>query len=238
MNREEGIRYIKENLKVLPCTPDDAQSEKLYDWYIYLTDKNKEFNLTAITDFAEVVEKHYYDSLLFCPDPETRRIIDVGTGAGFPGMPLAILHPEISFVLMDSLAKRVAFLEESAALLGLKNVKAVHARAEDLGRDPEYRESFDVCVSRAVSQLRILAEYCIPFVRTGGCFVPYKAGNCGEELEEAGKALSVLGVTLEGSQEEALPESGASRRLLFFRKVHSTPAKYPRKAGTPSKKPL
>ena len=225
MNREDGVNRIQEVLGALPvgCSPE--QAEKLYDWYKYLTEKNKEFNLTAITEFEEVLEKHYYDSLLYVPE-------------GFPGMPLAIFHPDVQFVLMDSLAKRIRFIEESVEMLNLTNVTAVHARAEDLARDPAYREQFDACVSRAVSQLRVLAEYDVPFVKVGGEFVPYKSGDIAEELEEAEKALKVLGVKLEKKQKEVLPVSQAQRTLLHFRKKKETPKAYPRKAGTPAKKPL
>ena len=238
MNREEGINRIQEVLGALPVGCSAEQAEKLYDWYIYLTEKNKEFNLTAITEFEEVLEKHYYDSLLYVPEANCRKIIDVGTGAGFPGMPLAIFHPDVQFVLMDSLAKRIRFIEESVEMLGLTNVTAVHARAEDLARDPAYREQFDACVSRAVSQLRVLAEYDVPFVEVGGEFVPYKSGDIVQELEEAEKALKVLGVKLEKEQKEVLPVSQAQRTLLHFRKKKETPKAYPRKAGTPAKKPL
>ena len=143
MTREEGIGRIQTKLNDLPCGITREQAEKLYDWYIYLTDKNKEFNLTAITDFDEVLEKHFRDSLLYTPEEGCGRVIDIGTGAGFPGMPLAILHPDIHFTLMDSLNKRIAFIQESVEMLGLANVTAVHARAEDLAKEADHRGQYE-----------------------------------------------------------------------------------------------
>ena len=198
---------------------------------------NESVNLTAITDPGEFETKHFIDSLSIVNSEEYRsakNIIDVGTGAGFPGMPLAILSPDKEFVLVDSLNKRIKIINECAAGLGIGNVTAVHGRAEDLGKQTEYREQFDICVSRAVSGLRILAEYCIPFVKNGGRFIAYKGSNIGEELRTSENALKILGGRIE--RVEKIP--GMEHCLIYVTKYRNTPKKYPRKAGTPEKNPI
>ena len=200
-------------------------------------------NLTAITEMQDVITKHFADSLALIravPDlgSGNRKIMDLGTGAGFPGIPLAIAFPNLDLVLADSLNKRILFIEEECGKLGIENVTAIHGRAEDLARKPEYRERFDLCVSRAVANLSTLSEYCLPFVKEGGYFIPYKSGEIRQEAENARTALKLLGGTLEKEIRFSLPEEEGERTLLKIRKTGLTPKKFPRKAGLPSKEPL
>ena len=204
--------------------------EKVLQW-------NEKVNLTAITDREEFVQKHLVDSLL-CAETleftESSSICDVGTGGGFPGVPLAVCYPEKEFVLMDSLAKRIKIVQQICDELSIKNVRAVHGRAEDLARTEDYREAFDLCVSRAVANMRVLSEYCIPFVRVGGSFIAYKGADCESEIDDSKEAIRRLG----GGETEIrkLPHLGHS--LVIIKKVSPTPKTYPRKAGTPARKPL
>lgn len=198
---------------------------------------NEQVNLTAIKDPDEFVKRHYIDSVLICKEPafqRANRVIDVGTGAGFPGVPLAILFPEKEFVLMDSLNKRIKILEEMVAEIGLNNVKLVHGRAEDLAQQPAYREKFDLCVSRAVAKLSVLCEYCLPFVKVGGTFGAYKSRNTEEEIQEGLAAIEILG----GELTQRAQSPAFDHQILLIQKKRSTLAKYPRKAGTPEKSPL
>ena len=232
-------RYFKEH--ALPAGAEPAAAEKLESYMDSVLKYNESVNLTAITDRDEFVVKNLIDSLDIVHDQRYQKstsVIDIGTGAGLPGIPLAVFSPEKQFVLMDSLAKRVKIVEKIAAELGLENVTAVHGRAEDLAREDAYRESFDLCVSRAVSRLSILAEYCLPFVRKGGWFVSYKGKKYSEEVQEAGTALKTLGGRLDSAEENVMKEYGLSHVLLYIFKYKSTPADYPRRAGIPQKKPL
>lgn len=198
---------------------------------------NEKVNLTAITDCDEFVQKHLIDSLL-CAETlaftESSSICDVGTGGGFPGVPLAVCYPDKTFVLMDSLGKRVRIVQQLCDDLGIRNVTVVHGRAEDLARQEVYRDSFDLCVSRAVANMRVLCEYCMPFVRAGGYFIAYKGADCESEIGDAREAIRLLGG--EPPQIAPLPHFGHS--LVVIRKMEPTPGAYPRKAGVPSKKPL
>lgn len=198
---------------------------------------NEQVNLTAIKDPDEFVKRHYIDSVLICQElvfQRAKRVIDVGTGAGFPGVPLAILYPEKEFILMDSLNKRIKILEQMVAEIGLNNVKLVHGRAEDLAQQPDYREKFDLCVSRAVAKLSVLSEYCLPFVKVGGTFGAYKSRNAEEEIQEGLAAIEILG----GQLTKMAHSPAFDHQILLIQKKRSTLAKYPRKAGTPEKSPL
>ncbi len=217
------------------------QEERFGQYYELLIEWNRVMNLTAITELPEVEEKHFLDSLALTqalPLSGTESLIDIGTGAGFPGLPLKILFPEMKMVLADALQKRVDFLNEVIHRLQLENITAVHARAEELAHDAKYREAFDLCVSRAVAPLPILLEYCLPFVRTDGIFAAYKSLAAEDELASSGNALSVLGGTPENSRSITLGPSDLSRTILLIRKTGATPEKYPRAAGKVKKKPL
>lgn len=219
----------------------DRQAEQFMIYYDFLVEKNKVMNLTAITEFEDVVLKHFVDSIAIVQavDPKQyNSLIDVGTGAGFPGVPLKIVFPHLNVVLMDSLNKRILFLNELIDKLQCNDIKAVHARAEDLARQKEYRASFDICVSRAVANLSSLSEYCLPFVRRGGLFVSYKSIQIDEEINDSKKAVFLLGGKLKEKKEFYLPDSEIGRSFVIIEKVNETPAKYPRKAGMPAKEPL
>lgn len=231
--------FIKEEISKMGLAISDEQADQFLTYYRMLVDKNKVMNLTAITDFEEVVRKHFADSLSIAAHfdlSKVKSMIDVGTGAGFPGLPIKIVYPQIEIVLADSLQKRLNFLDEVIAELHLTGISTVHGRAEDLARRKEYREHFDLCASRAVARLSVLSEYCLPFVRPEGYFLSYKAGNCEQEIAEAKRAIRLLGGQIERREQFGL--DGMERCLIAVKKVRQTPAIYPRKAGTPSKKPL
>ena len=222
----------------------DSQLNQFRLFYINLVEWNRIMNLTTIEDEEDVYIKHFLDSLsilqfvprgTFC---KGFSVIDVGTGAGFPGLPLAISFPEARFTLVDSLGKRIRFLNDTLEKTGIHNVECVHARAEDLGRDPTHREMYDLAVSRAVAGLNVLNEYCLPFVRTGGSFISYKSDKVSEELEGGIRAAAKLKAELEQTKSFQLPETDYHRTLVVFRKTGTTPLKYPRRAGIPSKEPL
>lgn len=202
---------------------------------------NNKVNLTSITNPTEFLQKHFVDSLLCVNTNELRAaktIIDVGTGAGFPGIPLAIFFPEKKFVLIDSLRKRLKIVSEMADEIGLQNVEMVHGRAEDLGRLPRYREKFDLCVSRAVANLSTLSELCLPFVKVGGTFISYKGPNCNAEVSEAMNAIQKLGGILDRVEQPVLEKYQSGHTMLYIIKQSKTPNVYPRKAGTPSAEPI
>lgn len=230
---------LKQSLLEWNISLTEHQTAQFEKYYELLIQKNQVMNLTAITDKAEVQEKHFLDSLALTQAMPLRgdeRLIDIGTGAGFPGVPLKILYPDLQVVLADALLKRVGFLNEVIGELALDGITAVHARAENLGQDPNCRETFELCVSRAVAPLNLLAEYCLPMVRTGGFFVAYKAVTAKEELCEAGHAIEVLGGGTAEIREMIIGPSRLARSLVILPKTGSTPPKYPRaKAG---KKPL
>lgn len=219
----------------------DLQQEQLQNYYEMLIEKNKVMNLTAITEFQDVLEKHFLDSIAvgqFVDLDKELSMIDLGTGAGFPGLPLKIMFPKLKITLADSLNKRILFLDEVIEALGLEAVTTVHGRAEDLAVKTEYREQFDYCVSRAVANLSSLSEYCLPFVKTGGTFISYKSGEIEEELSAAKKAIFLLG----GRVNEVIPfqlaDTEMRRSFVMICKEKKTPKMYPRKSGTPTKKPL
>ena len=220
---------------------DGEQRQQFVDFYEYLVEKNKVMNLTGITEFQEVLVKHFLDSLACVKAVDikkVKRMMDVGTGAGFPGVPLKIAFPHLEACLLDSLKKRVNFLEETFDLLKLTDITAVHGRAEEYAKTKAYRASFDLCVSRAVSHLATLSESCLPYVKVGGSFISYKSGTVQEEAEQAEKAVKILGGKIRDVVYFSLPDSEIQRSLVVIEKVKSTPGKYPRKAGTPLKEPL
>ena len=197
-------------------------------------------NLTAITDLEDVLQKHFIDSLTIVKAicPKNKTIIDVGTGAGFPGIPIKIAFPETKIVLLDSLNKRINFLNEVIHQLNLKEIRTIHGRAEDYGKNPKYRGQFDLCVSRAVANLSSLSEYCIPFVKQDGCFISYKSGKASDEMNSAKNAIKLLGGRIENVLKFNLPDSTVDRTLITIKKIVATPKKYPRTAGKPSREPL
>ena len=213
--------------------------ENLYQFMNLLIEKNKQINLTAIIEEKDIILKHFIDSIIIQNSiKDSNNIIDVGTGAGFPGIPLKIINEEKRFVLLDSLNKRVNFLNEVISSLNLKKVEAIHFRAEEAGQKEEYREKFDIILSRAVSRLNTLAEYMLPFAKVGGKCICLKGPNMKEELEEAKNAIEVLGGKIEKIEEYSLPESDIGRTIIIINKVKHLPNKYPRKAGVPSNRPL
>lgn len=206
-----------------------------------LVEKNKVMNLTAITEFEEVIEKHFLDSVSLgavMDLSEKISVLDLGTGAGFPGIPLKIVFPNLKITLADSLNKRIGFLNEVIEELQLEGITAIHARAEELARNEDYREQFDLCVSRAVANLSTLSEYCLPFVSLSGKFVSYKSGDIMEEVEEAKKAIFLLGGQIKEVHRFTFGENDLHRSFVLIEKVKKTPKAYPRKAGTPSRQPL
>ncbi len=232
---------LKEEMKHIDIILSDAQLRQFDQFYQMMIEKNKVMNLTAITQEEEVIRKHFVDSLScvkVCRVDKVKSIIDIGTGAGFPGIPLKIVYPEINFLLVDSLKKRISFLEDVIHALNLNKIKAVHGRAEDLARQKNYRSHFDLCVSRAVANLSTLTEYCIPFVKVGGYFISYKSQKGKEELEMAENCFRILGCSIEEACEFQLEGEDAERLLLKIRKDRATNKAYPRKSGVPSKDPL
>ncbi|MBR7090177.1 MAG: 16S rRNA (guanine(527)-N(7))-methyltransferase RsmG [Lachnospiraceae bacterium] len=219
----------------------DDQVKQLDTYYEMMTETNKSLNLTAITEFDEVIVKHYIDSVTIVRDIDMsgkKSVIDVGTGAGFPGMVLKIIFPELNITLFDSLQKRLNFLEEVIYALGLKDISTYHGRAEEAGHISSMREQYDICVSRAVANLPVLCELCLPFVKTGGTFIAYKSDKGSSEVEASAHALSVLNSSVVKEDEFSLPDSDMVRDLVIISKEGPCPKAYPRKPGTPSKKPL
>lgn len=217
----------------------NSQLNAFETYYDMLIDRNKVMNLTAITEFDEVMDKHFLDSVYLFRSIKLEadyKLIDIGTGAGFPGIPLKIVFPELKITLLDSLNKRVGFLNDVIDELNLNDIEAIHGRAEDIARDKTYRASYDIAVSRAVANLSTLSEYCLPFVKIGGKFVSYKSGDCADEVDNAKAAIHLLGGKINKIDEFSY--SNNSRSFIVIDKVMNTSNKYPRKAGLPSKKPL
>ena len=235
------LTVLRQGCEALGVTLDEHQEKQFICFYEYLVEKNKVMNLTSITEEDEVIDKHFIDSLTcnrVIDMNQVKSVIDIGTGAGFPGIPLKIVYPDIDFVLLDSLNKRVRFLNEAIELLHLKKIQAVHGRAEDLARKPEFRGKFDLCVSRAVANLNTLSEYCIPFVRVNGFFISYKAQKGLEEIHESDHCMKELGSKIMQVDEFKLTDIDSNRVLIKIKKCKGTSKLYPRKAGIPSKNPL
>ena len=229
------------SIKELGLGLDDDQIAQFMEYYELLVEWNQFMNLTAITEFEEVCMKHFIDSISLCRAVDCTRdytVIDVGTGAGFPGIPLKIAFPNLKITLLDSLGKRVKFLNEVIKRLGIEDIEAIHGRAEDFAKSGQLREQFDLCVSRAVANLSTLSEYCLPYVKIGGFFISYKSEKISDEMQAAQHAIALLGGDIYDQKEFMLPNSDIYRNLFQIKKVIATPKKYPRKAGIPSKEPL
>ena len=233
-------QYLQKMAEQLEINLTSDMLSKFEIFYNMLLETNKTMNLTAITEMHEVVLKHFIDSiaLLNYIELSNKTVIDVGTGAGFPGIPLAILFPDTKFVLMDSLQKRLKFIDSVVDTCDMKNVSTIHGRAEDLGHVVNYREKFDICVSRAVAALPVLLELCSPFVKVNGLFVSYKSELLKEELQQSEKALSILRCELMKQYDYTIPDSDFYRVYAVFKKNGALQKKYPRQAGKPKKNPL
>ncbi len=232
---------FENDLNALGVSLTDSQIGQFLTYYEMLVEWNQKMNLTAIVEYDKVFKKHFIDSLSLikaCDVSRDLKVIDVGTGAGFPGLVLKIAFPNLQVTLLDSLNKRIHFLDAVIESLGLESVETVHGRAEDCARLDNLREKFDLCVSRAVANLSTLSEYCLPFVKPGGQFISYKSEKIAEESDDAGRAIFLLGGKVLKQVEFKLPDSDIYRNLFVIEKVRNTPVKYPRKAGLPAKEPL
>ena len=235
-------KILFDEISKLNISLSEYQAEQFICYFDLLIQWNKVMNLTGITEYKEVVQKHFIDSLSIVKAfdqeyfHEGTSMIDIGTGAGFPGIPLKIAFPNLKITLLDSLNKRINFLNEVISSLSLDNIEAVHGRAEDFSKQPEYREKFNFAVSRAVSNLSTLSEYCLPFVKVDGYFVSYKSEKADEELKMADNAIVTLGGKFEDKKDFDL--YGNFRNLIIIKKVNPTPSKFPRKSGLALKKPL
>lgn len=239
MSFEEFKEKMEKYLKKIDMVVDSKKVESLYNFMNFLIEENKKINLTAITEENDIILKHFIDSIIIQNYiEEGNNIIDVGTGAGFPGIPLKIFNEEKKFVLLDSLNKRINFLNAVIKKLNLKNIQAIHYRAEDAGHKEEYREKHDIVLSRAVSRLNTLVEYMMPFIKIGGKCICLKGPNIKDEIEEAKNAIEILGGKIERIEEYVLPESDIERTVVIIKRVKHLPNKYPRKAGVPSNRPL
>ncbi len=246
----ENIDLIGESFEKSGIELNEYQIRQFYNYYLLLTEKNKVMNLTTITDYKDVIYKHFIDSCLISKIKEFYNVvnekrqlsmIDVGTGAGFPGIPLKILYPDLKVTLLDSLNKRINFLKETVNVLELDNVECIHGRAEEYGNKIEYREKFDICVSRAVANLSTLSEYTIPFIRVKGVFISYKAGNIEEEVNNSKNALKMLNSKIIKVENVYLNDNNGNvyeRNFVIIEKDKKLSSKYPRKSGMPSKNPL
>ena len=239
MDKIEFRKVFREYSNNLNIDISDNQLDKFYQYMNLLLEWNEKINLTAITEYKEIILKHFIDSLTISKyiDKDSY-IVDVGTGAGFPGIPLKIIRDDIKIILVDSLNKRIKFLDEVIDKLHLQNIKTVHARAEEFGRNKEYREKFDVATSRAVANLSTLSEYMMPLVKVGGKSICMKGKDIKQEIKDASNAIKILGGEISNIEEFQLTNNDINRSVISILKVKNTPSKYPRKAGTPSKEPI
>ena len=230
---------LLEKASVLGVRFSVEQMEQFYKYMNLLIEWNEKMNLTAIIEPSEIILKHFIDSITILKDiKDGSTVVDVGTGAGFPGIPLSIMNPTLKITLVDSLNKRLIFLQEVIKELNLKNVELIHARAEEFGRNKKYREKFDIATSTAVANLATLSEYLLPLVKINGQAISMKAGNASQEIEEAQKAIKTLGGHINRIDEFYLPQTDIARTIIIIDKIKETPNQYPRKAGTPSKEPI
>lgn len=233
-------QFLIDYAKKLHINLNDIKCKQLIQYYKLLIEWNEKINLTSITDYKDVVVKHFIDSLSIVNSMDMNgeySLVDIGTGAGFPGIPLKIVFPMLDVVLVDSLDKRVKFLNVVIKELGLKNIKAVHARAEEFGHS-KYRETFDICVTRAVANLAVVSEYCLPLVSVGGYFIAYKSADIKDEIFDSEIAIEELGGAIEDVDIFTLPDTDIERSLIRIYKDFETPDKYPRRNGVPLKKPI
>lgn len=236
-----NLKSFLKDLEELHIDLTNEQLLQFMNYYELLIEWNQVMNLTAITDFEDVMKKHFTDSISLIKAYDVHRkisVIDIGTGAGFPGIPLKIAFPDLEITLLDSLNKRVNFLQTVIDELELDGIEAIHGRAEDFAKKGKLREKYDLCVSRAVANLSTLSEYCLPYVKVGGKFISYKSEKIAEESESAKNAISILGGKIEEQIEFTIPDSDIYRNLFVIAKCKETPGKYPRKAGLPAKEPL
>lgn len=239
MEKIEFLRHVKQKAQEIEYTLQKEQLEQFFTYKELLIEWNKKMNLTAIEQEEDIITKHFIDSLSIASYiPDTAKVIDIGTGAGFPGIPLKILKKDLSITLLDSLNKRITFLEEVIRNLSLENIQAVHARAEELAHEEEYREQYDIAVSRAVAPMHTLLEYMLPYVKIGGKCICMKGPNLQEESKDLQNCLETLGGKIEKIEEIVLPETEIKRNIMLIKKENKTPKKYPRNPGMPSKKPL
>ena len=239
MKLDEFSLNLRKKLENININIKENQIKDFYNYMNLLLEWNEKINLTAITDPNEIILKHFVDSLTINKYLESDiKIIDVGTGAGFPGIPLSIVNNNIDMVLLDSLNKRITFLNDVIEKLELKNTHTIHSRVEDFGQNKLQREKYDIATSRAVAPLNILLEYLLPLVKIGGKCICMKGSSAEEEIKNAKNAINILGGKIEKIEEIELPESDIKRTIIIINKVKETPKKYPRKAGTPSKEPI
>lgn len=237
----EALNTLKKSLAAMNTENSQELIGKFRIYMEGVLEWNEKVNLTTITDPDEFVIKHFIDSIICANYPEyinAAKIIDVGTGAGFPGIPLSIISPEKEFILMDSLNKRLKIIDELCQRADINNVVTLHARAEELAKNKAHRERYDLCVSRAVANMAVLAEYCLPFIKVGGFLMAYKGPDAENEVIEAEHALSLLGGRAVEIRNGNLKEFGIEHKVVVIKKIKNTPSKYPRKAGTPAKEPL
>lgn len=235
------IDQFQSELSQKGITLSEEQMNQFHRYYELLVEWNEKMNLTAITEQEEVYMKHFFDSLtaaMYIDLTKPIRLCDVGAGAGFPSIPLKIAFPNLDVTIIDSLNKRITFLNHLASELKLTNVQFVHGRAEEMGKKPEHRGQYDMVTARAVARMSVLSELCIPFVKTGGTFVAMKAASAADELETASKAIHLLGGKAENVFSFRLPIEESERTIIVVRKEKETPKKYPRKPGTPNKTPI
>ena len=233
------MNQFKEDALSFGVELNENQLMQFQKYYEMLIEWNEKINLTAITEPKEVILKHFVDSLTILKYlSKEEKIIDVGTGAGFPGIPLNIMKNDCNYTLLDSLNKRITFLNEVINNLELKNINTIHSRVEEIGKNKKYRESYDIATSRAVAPLNILLEYLLPLVKVGGKCICMKGSNIEEEIESAKNAIKILGGEIEKIEKITLPDSDMVRNIVIIKKVKQTPVKYPRKPGTPSKEPI
>ena len=239
MEKIEFLRHVKQKAQEIGYTLQEEQLEQFFTYKELLIEWNKKMNLTAIEQEEDIITKHFIDSLSIASYiPDTAKVIDIGTGAGFPGIPLKILKKDLSITLLDSLNKRITFLEEVIRNLSLENIQAVHARAEELAHKEEYREQYHIAVSRAVAPMHTLLEYMLQYVKIGGKCICMKGPNLQEESKDLQNCLETLGGKIEKIEEIVLPETEIKRNIMLIKKENKTPKKYPRNPGMPSKKPL